>query len=440
MTPSVLTLLKNREIFWRDIHDVSDLLLRNLEDSGNHASNDTLPISDYNEEYEYLDIFVNSGSNDHLEKCLILTILDNNLKIAKSLLMKGAKPQSEAWNGDSLIYSYIFKRPRSRKETFETLCKYGLNTRDIRNSEGENLLHQLMINYVRKDDHDAADIALIFIDAGVQVNDCTKNLWAPLHLAVDRRVPIALTANLIQKGANINQKGRYELSPLLLAVLYDNHDVVCLLVANGADINDKDGDGWTVLHYACYKQTEKTIKLLLLKGADVRAKSNNGETPFSVMNSKKEETYLGCSFLMIKEFARLTFGDHPIPRMDLDLLKNDISSRASLKMFVTELNQMANDKFHNDYSYYTVLKMSKRINKLAHLMNDEEFSTKLVNGLHKFLFYGYDLRIIFEQATQVKEKNKKLVFLLKSIFGNILPDTVLMNLAEHLTVEDLPLR
>ena len=58
---------------------------------------------------------------------------------------------------------------------------------------------------------------------------------------------------LIEKKANVNAQNieHDELQPLHAAAIYDNLEVIDVLVDNGADINSTDIDGNTPLIYAC---------------------------------------------------------------------------------------------------------------------------------------------------------------------------------------------
>ena len=40
------------------------------------------------------------------------------------------------------------------------------------------------------------------------------------------------------------------------------------LLDNGADVNEKNNDGWTPLHEACYYVREDTVKLLIEKAKE----------------------------------------------------------------------------------------------------------------------------------------------------------------------------
>jgi ankyrin repeat protein len=54
--------------------------------------------------------------------------------------------------------------------------------------------------------------------------------------------------------------------------------VARLLLERGVDIEAKGRVGWTALHRAATDGREAVVRLLLEKGANIEAKENNGET------------------------------------------------------------------------------------------------------------------------------------------------------------------
>ena len=75
--------------------------------------------------------------------------------------------------------------------------------------------------------------------------------------------------NLIEKGADVNAKNKYEQTPLHLAAQYGHIETVKSLIENGADVNSKDKYGWTPLHYAAEEGHKEIVEYLIGKDADV---------------------------------------------------------------------------------------------------------------------------------------------------------------------------
>jgi ankyrin repeat protein len=74
-------------------------------------------------------------------------------------------------------------------------------------------------------------------------------------------------------------KDRSGITPLHVAALSGQTQVVDLLLANKADVNARDGKGMTPLHLASESGQTRVVDRLLKHHADVNAKSNSGMTP-----------------------------------------------------------------------------------------------------------------------------------------------------------------
>ena len=83
---------------------------------------------------------------------------------------------------------------------------------------------------------------------------------------------------LIDMGADINQKNKYGNTALMRASYWGNKEVVELLIRNGAGINQKDNYGVTALMGASLKRRKEVVDLLIQNGVDVNQKDNNGRT------------------------------------------------------------------------------------------------------------------------------------------------------------------
>ena len=88
-------------------------------------------------------------------------------------------------------------------------------------------------------------------------------------LAATRKGDIAQVKALLDKGANINSKTRYNQTPLFFACDRGNLEMVKLLVERGADVNVKDNFyNATPLTWAMNKKSKETVNYLIVKGVD----------------------------------------------------------------------------------------------------------------------------------------------------------------------------
>ncbi|KAK9695472.1 Ankyrin repeats (3 copies) [Popillia japonica] len=97
---------------------------------------------------------------------------------------------------------------------------------------------------------------------------------------------------LLQSGANVNQPDRGWGTPLYIAVMTGNPQVVRNLLYNECfngglaieldDISVKNSDSNTPLHLAVEMGNQEIVELLLAKGANADASNKNGESPFGI--------------------------------------------------------------------------------------------------------------------------------------------------------------
>ena len=100
-------------------------------------------------------------------------------------------------------------------------------------------------------------------------------------------------------GADINARDKtLGLTPLSCAVLFDHAETAELLIQKGADVNAKGRDGGTPLHSAAFLGQIETAKLLIQNGANVNAKNHKGETPSDAAGTDWEATKFVATFLL----------------------------------------------------------------------------------------------------------------------------------------------
>jgi len=95
----------------------------------------------------------------------------------------------------------------------------------------------------------------------------------------------------LDKGVDVNWKGRNEFSPLHFAAGLGHQEIAALLIRRGADVNAKDENNYTPLHYTT---TEQVAKLLITNGAEVEALGYDGFTPlfFATIGGYKDNVEL----------------------------------------------------------------------------------------------------------------------------------------------------
>ncbi len=119
------------------------------------------------------------------------------------------------------------------------------------------------------------------IAAGADVNALDKNGSPALNSAAIWPDMVQL---MIEAKADVNNAGKSDMTPLMMAAMMSIPESMKLLIDAGADSKFKMKNGMSILHYATWRSNcAECVQLLVDDGADVNAKDNNGETPLTIM-------------------------------------------------------------------------------------------------------------------------------------------------------------
>ncbi|AWP20908.1 putative ankyrin repeat and SAM domain-containing protein 6 [Scophthalmus maximus] len=89
---------------------------------------------------------------------------------------------------------------------------------------------------------------------------------------------------LEEDPTQVNSSSQEGASPLMMAAVSGQLEVVQLMVEKKADIDKQDGvHGWTALMQATYHGNKDIVKYLLSQGADVNLRAKNGYTAFDLV-------------------------------------------------------------------------------------------------------------------------------------------------------------
>lgn len=445
-----LALILREVCDFESIQDLRDMLVHNLNLSDQPLDSVFVKevvkrafTEDRKEAVDLLVDFINSGAGRDPEKRLIVAIIRDHVKLAEIALKNGANIKSSVWQ-DFLpyIYEWLFRRSNfdTRRKMLVLLVQYGLDT-SYHTEDGSNLLHMLY-RCVRSNDDDALEIVKLLTNARISVNEANHLGVLPLnHFIFIEHIPIVRF--LIEQGTDVNHKDRNKNTLLSYAVSAGNVEIADLLLSRGADVNAKNFAGRTALYKACCCHDDRMIGFLLKRGADIRVKSINGETPFTTLikskaYSQQRSNYMRSYQLIVKELSRLRDEDFPLDD-DMKLMKKVPIAENFFRKCMSELGEMKRIKFFGPHTYHSVLKVLKDSKKLAKLTKNEKFLQDFESNLVKFPCYGQDLREILKEAVQLRKNMEMVHSRLHYVFNDLLPDVVIRNIAENLTVEDLPL-
>ncbi|KLI36373.1 ankyrin [Brachyspira hyodysenteriae] len=119
---------------------------------------------------------------------------------------------------------------------------------------------------------------------GANVNATDEEGWTTFLYAAAFGNTSMLRSIAYKNRKLVNSKTKNNVTPLHMAVVYDNIDNIKYLVRNlKVDINAKDDDGWTALYYAAANNKKEAYKLLLRLGADKDIANNEGLKPADVL-------------------------------------------------------------------------------------------------------------------------------------------------------------
>lgn len=141
-------------------------------------------------------------------------------------------------------------------------------------------------------------IANYLIDTGVDLEKPTAKGFTSVLTAISNGRLEVFKYMLETRTLDLNkQTGPNKLSPLKMATVHANLDMLKEVLKHDIDLNQQDAQGNTALHYAVMTKNYEKLKLLLQKGADPTIQNKKRITPedlakkiFHPMNPRAVET------------------------------------------------------------------------------------------------------------------------------------------------------
>ena len=124
----------------------------------------------------------------------------------------------------------------------------------------------------------------------ISLNKVDQNGMYPIHYAAGENDSKGLEI-LLRRGVDVNTLSKKDnATPLQIASVMGNLDIIIILLKKGALINLRNNAGLTALHYASLNGYLECVKYLIDNGADINAKCINGNTPImgALMKNQQE--------------------------------------------------------------------------------------------------------------------------------------------------------
>ncbi|ADG70335.1 ankyrin repeat domain-containing protein [Brachyspira murdochii] len=293
-------------VYKKDYDMVKYLLDKGANPNTSNNENKTaLMIAIANDNFDISKLLIQQGANINTKDeygytALMRAAMIGSYEMVKFLLENGANINTKDNDGNTVLYYNIRydhygkeEMLENAKKIFNLLIKYGadVNTKD---NYGASLLNAA---YSLEGLTPNREMFKVLVENGFDLESRIKAGedypagydYTPLMIAALRN-DYDMVKFLVEKGADVNAKTHSEyrsvVTPLLLSLDYEhiesrydeNSSVAEYLINNGADINVTNEDGETPLMYASKVHNIKVIELLIQKGADINAFDNYGNT------------------------------------------------------------------------------------------------------------------------------------------------------------------
>ena len=228
--------------------------------------------------------------DDHKRTALHYASERGGLKVVKALLSKGAEIDVEdedhctplmlaaKWGHINILLCLIHHGADVNKKVGckRTTIHYTREGGDLKVVEVVDGVRCTPLMLATEKGH--IDMLLNLIDHGAEVDEKDQRKRTALHYASERG-DLKVVEALLSKGAEIDVEDGDHCTPLTLAAERRHNDILLYLIYHSADVNKKDGRKRTALHYASERGDLKVVKALLSKGAEINVEDEDRCTP-----------------------------------------------------------------------------------------------------------------------------------------------------------------
>ncbi|XP_018907926.2 uncharacterized protein [Bemisia tabaci] len=178
----------------------------------------------------------------------------------------------------------------------------------------------------------------MLIRSGVDINQRESTFhFTPIFLAIFNE-NLRIVKMMVQAGADLNVKAKFNMTPLCCAVETGNINMVTRLLDLGANIEAKDEKNNSLVHTAASCGLPEMIKFLIERGLSVNCRNDNDETPLhkAVRNEQKEAVKM-----LLTHGADVNVVASYIP----DEIPEDSLNQESEEGFLAKFKEIRQDKY-----------------------------------------------------------------------------------------------
>ncbi|KAK7792904.1 hypothetical protein R5R35_010172 [Gryllus longicercus] len=124
------------------------------------------------------------------------------------------------------------------------------------------------------------------LQQGADANFCNRSKWTPLHVAA-MKAQTDVVSLLLEKGANLNARNTYGFTALHLAAKNDYTGLcACFLIYAGCNVDSRNHFGRTALHYAVESNNQAAVRALVVGGARKGLRDHEGRAPYDLAKTE----------------------------------------------------------------------------------------------------------------------------------------------------------